>query len=430
MNLLIKHAAILTNSEPHVIESGYVAVKGNRIFQVSDKPIEGFLADTVIDGTGKLCMPGLVNAHSHVPMTLMRGYADDLELFEWLNQHIFPVEDRLDDETVLAGSLLGIGEMIRSGTTCFCDSYFFCDAIAEAVKTSGIRADIARSTVFFGETYDPDKDERFCEAREIIKKYNNTENGRLTVSLAPHAIYSTTPDNLKFIAGYAKEHGLKINLHTAETKKEYDDCMQQYGMTPVEYIESCGIFENKTLCAHGVHLTGKDFEILKQYGASVVHNPTSNLKLASGFCEVQALLDRGVNVALGTDGAASNNNLNMFEEMHLLSLLPKALHYDPKAVTADTAVKIATVNGAKALGIESGVIAEGFLADLILVDLSGLHFQPMHHIVSAVCYSAQGNDVDTVIVDGNIVMKNKELLTLDEEMIKYKVKEAVNKLFH
>ena len=412
MSLLIKNATILTmeSDEPEFLNAD-LGVEGNRIIFIGDIP-EGFKAATEIDGTDKVILPGLINSHSHIAMSLMRHYADDLPFWTWLNDRIMPLEHKITGPDIYAGSMLSIAEMIRSGITTFADMYFFVDEIAQAVSETGIRANLSRGLVFNS----PEDISKIDESIEIFHKWNNSNDDRIKIDLGPHAPYTCGPEYLKKVSKIAGDIGAGIHIHISESRREVEEIYSLYKKSPVEYVRDCGIFENRTYAAHCVKVTDDDIAILAKNNVSVMNNPGSNLKFGNGFAPITKMLDAGINVSLGTDGPASNNNLNMFEEMNLTALVNKAADHSPTSVPAYTALKMATINGAKALGIDNevGTVTVGKKADLILVDMEKPHFYPKLDIVSSLIYSAQASDVCSVICDGRFLMRDRQLLTLDE----------------
>ncbi len=411
MKILIKHVRCLTMEEPIEIQENInVGIENNAIAFVGEIP-KDFVADEVIDGKDKLLMPGLVNAHTHIAMSLFRNYAEDVAFWPWLTEKILPLEDYLIPEHVYAGSLLSQAEMIRFGITAFADMYFFMNETARATQKSGMRALLARSVVSGAE-----QDKKLQESLDLYDDWNGKENGRITVCASPHAIYSCNELYLKEIREEAMKRNMMIHIHLCETTKEVSDCMAEKECSPVAYLERIGMFDLHTMAAHGVYLSEEDMDILKKYDVSIVNNPTSNLKLGNGFAPIHQLLQKDVNVALGTDGSASNNNLNLFEEMHLAGILNKGVHLDSTVVSSKQVVKMATVNGAKAMQLDKvGKIKKGWKADMILIDLNKPHYFPRFQLIPSLIYSAQASDVDTVIIDGKIVMKNCEILTIDVE---------------
>ena len=418
MTILIKNVVVVDLLRKEANEKD-ILIEKDRISRVAsniqlEKPIDDL---KIINGSGKIALPGLINGHTHVAMTLFRGAADDLPLMDWLNNVIWPSESRLTGEDVYWGSLLGIVEMLKSGTTTFSDMYFFMDDVARAVEESGIRALLSRGMVALDRA---NGEKGLIESLEFIKTWQGKAKGRITTALAPHAPYTCPPEFIKEVVEEAKKLGVPIHIHISETLDEINIIKENYGTTPVRHLENLGLFAVKTIGAHLVHVDEEEIEILKRYEVGAIHNPQSNMKLASGIAPVQKMLERGVLVGLGTDGAASNNDLDMFEELRTASYLQKVSTMNSQALDAKTAIEIATIGGAKALGFkELGAIAEGFKADIILVDASQTNFYPRHNIFNLLAYSAKGADVDTVIIDGEIVMEKRELTKVDEEKIKY-----------
>lgn len=434
MGYEIENITVVTwnDNKVKVIKNATVETEQNKISYVGPKK-DGASKPTgkiKIDGTGKALIPGLVNAHTHIPMTLLRSYADDMALHTWLFDHIFKIEDKLTDDDVYWGSQLGLMEMIAGGITCFSDMYYFVDSIAEATAESGMRALLSRGLINNEDKDDYSDDYRINEAIETFKKWNGAENNRIRVAFAPHAIYTCAPEYIRAIRDTAEKLGAYIHVHVDETSKEHNDSLKQYGKTPARHLYDIGLFDLPTIAAHCVHVTGQDLDLMKEKNVSFIHNPGSNLKLGSGIAPVPEALQKGINVALGTDGASSNNNLNMWEEMNLAALIHKGARLDPLAVRAEEAFKMATVNGAKALGFNTaGQIKEGLVADMVIIDLSKPHYLPEHNLVSNLAYSAQASDVETVFVDGKILYDKGEYKTLDREKILYNIKRVCQRLF-
>ncbi len=423
MNILIEGIDVLTaDSGMDFIKNADIGITGDRISFIvpSGLASAGFKADKIINGKHRLAMPGLVNAHTHCGMTTMRNAADDLPLHKWLFERIFPIEDRMTNEDVYWGTLLGAAEMIRSGTTALADMYLHMDDAAIAIDQSGMRANLSRSPLEFHSEGGLTSIDTFEQMRSYFREWNGKGEGRIKVYVEVHSTYLFDIESLKRAADLARELNTGIHIHLLETVKERKDSFEKYGKSPVEICAETGIFDVPVVGAHLVHVSDEDISILHQYGVHAAHNPTSNLKLGSGISPVPSMLKAGVNIALGTDGSASNNNLNMFEEMHLAALLHKGAGLNPELVTARQAFQMATVNGANAIGFgnETGLLKTGMKADLILLDTDKPHMIPLNDPYSAVAYSAQGADVDTVIVDGNILMEKRELKTIDEERVK------------
>ena len=417
MNILINNGIILpmnASNEDKPYFNGYVGIEGERIAFVSSNPDEAkaFLAKhkddcTQIDASGKVVMPGLINTHTHVAMALLRGISDDVPLMEWLEQHIWPIEGKMGYQEVYDGARLGILEMLMGGTTTFVDMYPYEEAIAEAAESAGIRAVVSPCPMDF-------RMEHFeNDWRQVKKRFSGSR--LVTMWMGPHAVYTLSGEHLQRSISLSKELGIGSHVHLAETQTEQDNCMAQHGMSPTEYLEKEGLFSTKTLAAHCVVMSDHDIEILARHGVSVAHNPQSNMKLASGIAPVRKMLDAGINVAIGTDGASSNNDLDMWEEMRTASLLQKVATMDPCAIPAYTALQMATVNGAKAIGREGklGVLAAGAFADILLVDIEKAHLYPHTNLISELVYSTHASDVDTVIVNGKIVVKNRKCLSMN-----------------
>ena len=423
MGIVIKDAmAVLPDEGGSKVSKHTIYVMGDLIAGI-DKMPEGFTEDTVIDGRDRLVIPGLINAHTHTYMSMMRNWADDLSFMDWLFGRVDPVESRMRDEDAYWASLLSQIEMIRSGTTTFNDMQMHIHQTTRAVRESGMRAVICRGLV--GDSYDRE-DVRLREALEEMEE--GKECGRLTFLLGPHAPYTCGPDYLRMIADTAKEKGLGIHIHLAESAAEIGNMRRDHGCTPVEYALHAGVFDCPTIAAHCVQLTEEDISILARHGVNVVTNPASNMKLGNGFAPVPELLDAGVNVCLGTDGAASNNAQNMFREMSHLSLIHKGTHLTPQCVGAQEVFHAATLSGAKALRLNTGSIEVGKKADLAILRLDCPGMMPNNNLLAALSYSADGSETDTVMIDGKIVMQNRELKTIDEEKVYAQIRQMCERL--
>ncbi len=430
MKYLFENALVMTMNDNMAIKSNSVLVENDRISAIGNISPEQRENATLIDASGKLLMPGLINCHSHVPMTLLRNFADDMDLQTWLFQHIFPAEDKLTDQDIYWGSLLGIMEMLASGTTCFFDMYFFMDDMGRAVEQSGIRAQLSRGITSMEPGPDFSGLKSFNESIDFYRKWNGAADGRITGAFAPHALYTCSPGVIKAIRDTAAKYDAPIHVHVDETRTEHEDCLKNFGKTPTRHLYDLGLFDQKTTAAHCVWITEEDMMLLKEKGVSMVHNPSSNLKLASGIAPVPKAMSQGVNVALGTDGASSNNNLNLFEEIQLSAFIHKGTSHNPLLISAAEALKMATVNGAKALGRDDlGIIREGHKADLILIDLDKPHFMPLHNPLSALAYSAQGADVCFTMVDGHVLYEKGEYKTIDKEKVWYHINKIYDRIF-
>ena len=423
MNLLIKNATVVLPDGQ--TKTANIAVEGSKILAIGEAPAD-FIAEQTIDAKDMLAIPGFVNAHTHASMTLLRSYADDMELMTWLNDHIWPVEAKMISNDIYWGAALAAVEMIQSGTTTFADMYGpFMERVADVVTESGMRGVLSRGIIGVA----PDGEKKLEENISLYEDYNGAANGRIKVMFGPHAPYTCPPDFLKKVAAAAQRLGAEVHIHMNETKAEIEQITKQYGKRPFEYVEDTGLFESPTLAAHCVHLSDDEIAIIKKHNIRVAHNPGSNMKLASGIAPVPRLLKEGVTVALGTDGTSSNNNLDMLQEVQLAALLHKVNEYDPLAVPAFEALKMGTEYGAKAVGLDGiGGIAPGAKADIVLVSMKGAAWVPRFNEVSLLVYSGSAADVDTVICDGKVLMQHRELLTLDEEKIKYEAQKCAERL--
>ncbi len=384
--------------------------------------------ERVIDCRGKIVMPGLFNTHGHAAMTLFRNYADDMSLMDWLFKKVCPLEDNLDGEGVYWGTQLATLEMIKSGTVGFTDMYFFMDSAARAVEESGMKALLSRGL----QGAEPSRtDVRLLENLDLYDKYHNACGGRIRVGLGPHSVYTASFDYLKCIAEVARERNIAVQVHASENDSELQGCMDKYGMSPVKLLDKAGLLNPSAIAAHCVRVDEEDMDILKTRGVNVAHNPSSNMKLASGIAPVQRMVDKGINVSLGTDGAASNNCLDMFKEMREASYLQKVATLDPTALPVDTVLRMATVNGARAMGFNnSGAIKEGAAADVIIINADKEYYYPRHNLKAALVYSCNSTDVETSIIGGKIVMENRKVLALDEQLIYREVENSFRKLTH
>jgi 5-methylthioadenosine/S-adenosylhomocysteine deaminase len=389
-----------------------VYIQENRIQQIGE--CLEVQADQVIDGKKKALIPGFVNAHTHAAMTLFRGFGDDMPLKAWLEEKIWPNEAKLTSKDVYWGTKLACLEMIKSGTTTFFDMYHKFSASAKAIEEMGLRALLAGACF---DHFNPELRERGKQAVEKLYAESATFSDRIQYAAGPHAIYTVSGELLQWIHAFAKEHQVPIHLHLAETEGEVQDSIRQFGLTPVRYLRQLGILSPHLILAHGLYVDEEEIQMLADYGVTVVHNPASNMKLASGYrFKYREMQEAGVRIALGTDGCSSSNNLDMVEAMKLASLLGKAWRKDPEAITAKEIFHTATVSGAEAINLKAGQITEGFLADLCLVDLSLPAFTPNHNFISNLVYAANGSCVDTVICNGKILMQDKKVSGEEEIM--------------
>ncbi len=425
MGILIKDATVILpekDGDKPGIHSIYI--EDDKIAGIDRMP-EGFKEDRIIEGKDSLVIPGLINAHTHTYMTSMRNVADDLSFMDWLFKTIDPIEAQLTPEDAYWGSCLGQIEMIKSGTTTFNDMQMHIHQTTKAVMDSGLRAVISRGLV--GDSYDRE-DKRIKEALEEIEDGKKCD--RLSFMLGPHAPYTCSPEYLKLCADVAKEKGLGIHIHLSESMTESENMMKDHKCSPIEYALNAGVFNVRTIAAHCVQVDEKDMEIIKENNVSVVSCPASNMKLGNGFAPVPEMLEKGINVCLGTDGAASNNSQNMFHEMSLLALIHKGSHKSPLSVSAKETFQAATINGAKALGLDgiTGSIEEGKKADLAILKLDEASMMPNNNLIASLSYSATGAEVDTVMVDGRILMEGRKVKTLDEERVYHEIRKICQRL--
>lgn len=427
MKILLDNIGLIPMSEEkRYVKNGYLIVEGQFIKEIGTGSAPAGDYERIIDGRDRVALPGFVNSHTHAAMTLLRGYADDMPLMDWLENKIWPLEAKLSADDVYWGTMLAISEMLKSGTVCFADMYFFMDAAARAVENSGIRAVLSRGMVGVG----PENEIAFSESRDMVEKWHGACNGRITCMLGPHAPYTCPPDYLERVMQLSDELEVGLHIHIAETKNELEDIGRTYGSSPVVHLDRLGLFERQVLAAHCVHVNCADIEILAAKQVGVAHNPESNMKLASGIAPVQQMLEAGIPVALGTDGASSNNNLDMLQEMRSASFLQKVHLMDSTAIPAWQALQMATTNGARALGLgdKIGQLKPGYKADLIIMSMKEPNMLPVYDPVSNIVYSAQAADVETVIVDGNILMENRVIKAFDEEEVLFRVKECARRL--
>ncbi|WP_440990478.1 amidohydrolase [Haloarchaeobius baliensis] len=377
---------------------------------------QNLTGDEELDASGGLVMPGLVNAHTHVAMTLLRGYADDKPLDAWLQEDIWPAEGALTPADVRVGAELGMLEMIKSGTTAFADMYFHVPEIVDAVEDAGLRARLGHGVVTIAKEAETAHDDAE-ESIEVAREFDGAADGRVRTAFMPHSLTTVGSDFLDEYVPQAREAGVPVHIHANETVDEVDPIVAEHGMRPLEYAREHGLLEPEDFVAHGVHTTAEEHELLAETGAGVVHCPASNMKLASGMAPVQAMLDAGVSVGLGTDGAASNNDLSLFDEMRDAAMLGKLAADDASAVPAEAVVEMATQGGADVAGLPGGRIEAGAAADLVVVDLDAPHLTPGHDLVSHLAYAVTGSDVRHTMCDGAVLMRDREVLTMDEDAV-------------
>ncbi|NPA33028.1 MAG: amidohydrolase [Aquificae bacterium] len=396
-----------------------IGIRDGKIVKIAER-VEGE-AKEVINAKGKLAFPTFANMHTHISMTLLRGLGADLPLMDWLQKVIWRLEERfVSPEFVRDGALLGIVEAIRSGTTLFMDMYFFEEVLAEVCESVGIRAGLGFGILDFPTKVAKSPEEYIKRAREFIQKVKGSK--LVFPVVCPHAPYTCSPKTLLMAKELALEHDLLLHIHVAETRAEVEKIKEQYGKTPVLHLESIGFLGDNVLCAHMVWTTEEEREVIRERGVKVAHCPESNLKLASGIAPVPDYVRRGITVCLGTDGAASNDNLNMLEELSTCAKLHKGANLDARAIDAKTALDIATVNGFKTARIKAGKIEEGYEADIMLLDTNRPEFQPLYDPVAQLVYSASSESIDTVVCAGRVLMEKRELKTIDEKEVYAKAK--------
>ena len=418
--LIIGGTVVTMDKDRRMIENAAIGITGGKIEFVGErKAAAGVRAKRTINAAGKVIIPGLINTHTHVPMTLFRGISDDLDLNDWLTKYIFPAEAKnVDEQFVRAGTRLGLAEMIRGGTTTYCDMYYFEDAIADETKKAGMRGVLGETIIQFPVADNKTPGEAIAYTERFIKRWQN--DPLIVPAAAPHAPYTVSTADLQKIREQSDRLNSMVVTHVAETKNERDDILGQYGKTPVEYLESIGFLSDRTIAAHSIWLTDPEIDIYKRLGVGSAHCPQSNMKLASGVAPVPAMLAKDIAVGLGTDGAASNNDLDMWEEMDSAAKLHKLISNDPKTLPAEQAFEMATIRGARALHLDKliGSIEPDKRADIVIVDFDTLNQTPFYNVYSHLVYATKAADVRTVIINGRIVMQDRRLLTLNESAIK------------
>lgn len=426
MNLELRNIlAVLPDGDTDITQKTSIFIQGDTIASIGNAPA-GFQAEKVMDCEGKMAIPGLINAHTHSYMAFMRNVADDLSFMDWLFGTIDPIEQQMTDEDAYWGASLAILEMMKSGTTCFNDMQMNIHQTTRAVKESGMRAVICRGLV--GSGNDEAGQIRLKQAYEERDAFADCD--RLQFFLGPHAPYTCDEAFLRIIAEEAKKNHMGIHMHLSESVTEIENCKKDYGCSPIELARRCGLFESPFIAAHCVQVTPEDIDILKKYHVSVVTNPASNMKLGNGFAPIPEMLEKGINVCLGTDGAASNNSLNLIHEMSLLALIHKGTHRASQCVSAAEVFRIATLNGARALGMEQqiGSIEAGKKADIAILDLKTPSMWPNNNPIAALSYSANGSEVDSMIINGELTMEHKSVLTMDEERILFENQKIMKRM--
>ncbi|HQO69095.1 MAG TPA: amidohydrolase [Clostridia bacterium] len=431
MNTMIKNADILTMDDDFsILKNQVICIEEDKIVYIGEDEPFFFLPNRIINAKNKIVMPGLINSHTHCAMTLMRNRSNDLPLERWLQEGIFPIEANLTYRDVYCGAMLGIAEMIKSGTTAYLDMYYIHEASLEAIANTGIRANLSYGVSTSSRVKELGKQgaEKYC--KNFLLNNKKAMKGRVNTSVEIHSVYLVDEPELILSAQMAKETDTLIHIHLHETQSEVENCIKRYGMTPLQVCAKTGILNNKVTAAHTVHVNDEDMLLMKEKKVIPVHNPSSNMLLGSGFADIPKMLELGIKPALGTDGAASNNTLDMFKEMHLASLIHKGYKMDSSAINAQQVLSMATSNGAKALGFDDcGIIKTGMKADITIVNTDSLNMTPFYDPVSALVYSARAADVDTVLVNGEILMKDKQLTTIDEEKVKFDAAKSAARLY-
>jgi 5-methylthioadenosine/S-adenosylhomocysteine deaminase len=407
----------------------YVATEGALIAEITDAPPTNRDYGLVYDGRNKILLPGFYNAHSHLPMSLLRGYGENLPLDAWLNTRVFPFEARLTAKDIYYGTMLSIAEMLRFGIVSVSDMYYFCEHMAEAVLETGVKANLSRGVTCFNSKKFRELP-AYRETLSLMDNFDGAGDGRLLIDFALHAEYTNPEPVIREFAEVLAERGARVQVHVSETKKEHEECKARHeGRTPVRYLSDLGVFDKPAVAAHCVHLESDDFALLRAKGVTVASCPKSNMKLASGVANTSRMLREGVKLALGTDGAASNNNLNMLEEMKFLALAQKCFHADPTLITPPEALRTATVAGALAQGrTKAGQIKEGYAADLIVMDLSAPYLQPPADLLHHLLYAACGTDIILTMVDGRVLYENGEFFTIDLEKVTHAAQAAQKRI--
>lgn len=432
VDLIIRGGMIVTmDAKKRVIKNGAIAIKLNKIIAIGStrEVSEKYFGRQQIYARSKVVIPGLINTHTHIPMTLFRGIADDLDLNEWLTKYIFPAEAKnVNEKMVRIGTRLGLAELIRGGTTTYADMYYFEDAVADETARAGVRGVLGETILDFPAPDNKTFSSGISYTESFIKKWKG--HSLIIPSVAPHAPYTVSEANLKAARAVSDKYNVPLLIHLAEATSELDFVRKNKNMRPIEYVSKIGFLNNRTVAAHVVYANEEEIEILKKNGVGISHNPQSNMKVAAGVAPVPRMLERNLRLGLGTDGAASNNDLNLWEEMDTAAKLHKIFSKNPKVVSAQQVFEMATIGGARALHLENkiGSLEVGKLADIVIVDFDGLHQTPFYDVYSHLVYATKASDVRTVIINGRIVMRNKRLLTLNERIIKKQANALRNKI--
>ena len=423
MSTLFTHVtALLMDEQGTTLTNGYVAVEGAHITYVGTQRPQGPF-DQEIDCTGQVMLPGLVNAHTHIPMTLLRGYGGGHDLHTWLHQYIFPAEAKLDDRAVAAGAALGLAEMIASGVTCIADMYLRTHAIAQQVLQAGISANLSCGGVYFGDPahFSPDACRDCHNQRALTQEWHGAGDGQILVDASIHGEYTSSAPLWQWMADWAQQHRQRMHVHISETQAEHQACLARHGRTPIQVLDQYGVWEQGGIAAHCVYTTPEDWAMMAQKGVSCVHNPYSNLKLGSGIAPIPAMAKAGVNLCLGTDGMSSHNSADLFADIKLAAVLHNGAACDPMALSPRKALEMATVCGARALGRPTGQIVPGKAADLILVDFTAPNLTPCHDVTENLVFAAHGSNVTMNMARGKVIYQNGTFYTLDLERIRWEV---------
>ena len=422
MKILFKNANIIDKNGESIYDIDICTNEEYIISVKKNKIPENFEPDRIIDSRNMLIIPGLYNTHTHLPMSAFKGYAEDMPLQTWLSEKIWPAEKKLNDIKVYYFALWAIAEQIKNGIVSCSEMYMFPENILQAADESGIKLNFCNGIMSFDENENPKNNKNFTEAKKLYKNYHNSSCGRIKIDMSVHAEYTNHEKIIKAVADFSNENKLMNQVHISETKKEHDECIKKYNMTPCEFFNSLNFFDSPTTAAHCVHITENDMEIMAEKGVTAAHCPSSNLKLASGIAKIPRLLEKDINITMGTDGSASNNNLDILKEMYIASILQKGINGDPTALPAKNMIKFATINSAVAQGREDcGIIEAGKRADLIVLDLNSIEAVPIYDYSNAVLYSLNGKNVIMTICDGKVLYEKGEFKTIDIEKIKYKI---------
>lgn len=434
MKILFNDFTIVTmNAQHQVLEHAHLIVEEGKITEVAAGPAAGTF-DQVVEGNGQqVLMPGLVNTHCHAPMTMMRGYGGGHDLHTWLNEYIFPVEDKLTPQSIRAGTTLAMAEMIASGITTFADMYYFCDDMAEVALECGLNLNLSRGITAFTDLSDPAGYVPCQESIALAERWHGANNGQILADLSIHGEYTSflAPKLWDYLGSYAAAHKLGMHVHVSETKSEHEECKARHGgLTPMQVLDQHGVWDcGQGMAAHCVWAEPEDMALMAEKHISLLHCPTSNLKLGSGIAPVPAMLAAGVNVTLGTDGASSNNDLDLFNELKLAAMLHKGATLDPTIITTAQALEMATVNGAKALGRNAGVLEAGRDADLIALDFDRPHLKPCHDVMENLVFSAKSSDVVLTMAHGKILYRDGFFSTIDLDRMNHELELALPTLF-